>query len=113
MSLTSLSNTTEVIILCDCCGNDESITEFVLSDYPNVSMIDIGNNCFYFVTSFKLQNLPQLESLTVGWKSFHHISTKGRFSIQGCSSLVHIDIGLESFYDYEEFQLSGRCIDLG
>lgn len=105
-----LTRSMEVLVLCDSCCNDPHITELNLVNYPHLSLIDIGNNCFEHVTRVHLQQLPKLDSFSVGWKCFYHINTNGEFLMSGCDRLLQIHIGLWSFNEYSLFSIESRVI---
>ena len=71
--------------------NDNSYTVFDFSRFPLVESIEIGNDCFGSVKTFKIDGLSDK------WKSFH---------ILNCESLEFIQIGHHSFSDFAgEFEL--------
>lgn len=79
-------------------------------DLPNLRRIAIGNYCFWNVSEFIVDNLPCLESLTIGFGS---IKSRGSdfggsiCRISSCSSLRDLVIGDNSFEDFQSFELFG------
>ena len=103
--LSSLQTTMEEIVLCDNCCKDSSLTTIEWHDMKNLRVIDIGNGCFEFVTSFSLYNLPKLQSFVMGWECCFHMDHTGEFHLHDCQELRQIQIGLWSFYEYTQFDL--------
>lgn len=102
----------EEIVLCDNCCKDPSLTTIEWHDMKNLRMIDIGNGCFEFVTSFSLYNLPKLQSFVMGWECCFHMDHTGEFHLHDCEELRQIQIGLWSFYEYSVFDLRSMNIVL-
>ena len=83
----------------------------------NLESIEIGNNCFRSVQTFKIDGLNQLKSLKIGKNSFGIYETsmshaermmniKKSFHLLNCSSLRSIEIGEQSFCDFSgDFEL--------
>ena len=79
----------------------------------NLESIEIGDDCFRSVQTFKIDGLNRLKSLKIGKNSFTESRyNKGNdksksFHILNCESLESIEIGEYSFSDYGgEFELS-------
>ena len=74
--------------------------------YHNLSSIEIGDNCFASITTFKIDGLSQLKRLKIGWNSFNKTNNRDErdesksFYILNCESLESIDIGELSFSDF-------------
>ena len=92
--------------------NDNSYTVFDFSRFPLVESIEIGNDCFGSVKTFKIDGLDQLKTIKIGNKSFtqekyDYGSDKWKsFHILNCESLEFIQIGHHSFSDFAgEFEL--------
>ena len=74
--------------------------------YHNLSSIEIGDNCFASITTFKIDGLSQLKRLKIGWNSFNKTNNHDErdesksFYILNCESLESIDIGELSFSDF-------------
>ena len=96
------------------------IISFNITNNSNLKRIVIGDSCFGKVRVFELDGLSELESVVIGGSSFR-ISSSGRsdgsFRIVNCPKLKSIQIGDESFYDYQSFELSNlpslQSIDMG
>ena len=56
---------TSVFIPSNLC-NSGSFSVFQLGSLENLSYIEIGDDNYYYTTSFILENLPSLEKLVVG-----------------------------------------------
>ena len=86
------------------------ITQYLIS--PQVESIEIGNDCFGSVQTFRIDGLNQLKTIKIGINSFTHKkngygSDKSKsFHILNCESLESIQIGEYSFNDFAgEFEL--------
>ena len=93
-------------------GNgEESLTKLEFSSYgfTQLRSITVYNNCFKNVREFVLDGLDKLESVKIGEKCFS-ISTKERDDgvcrITNCFNLRELEIGDESFQDFNQFKLS-------
>ena len=100
------------IVLPDRTCNDVDYTIFDFSRFTLVESIEIGNDSFESVQTFRIDGLNRLKTIKIGknsftqkkngfgddeWKSFH---------ILNCESLESIRIGQYSFSDYAgEFEL--------
>ena len=95
--------------------NKTSTMELTIKDYPHLKRIVIGNNCFKRIQVLEIENLSELESITIGSNSF--TGNDGSCRIVNCSKLKSIQIGDTSFYDYNSFELNGlpslQSIDMG
>ena len=105
------SSITSIIIPNWTC-NDIDYTMFDFSRFTLVESIEIGNNCFGSVQTFKIEGLNRLKSLKIGNNSFtQHRNGSGddkskSFHILNCESLESIEIGEYSFSDFGgEFEL--------
>ena len=85
---------------------------FKLSGYPNLKSIEIGNDCFGRVKTFKINRLNRLKTIKIGEKSFIWLFTGNgnggwtSFHILNCESLESIYIGKYSFRFFAgEFEL--------
>ena len=88
---------------------DPDISSLILN-YSLISLkqINIEDDCFENVTRFVIDGLNELESLIIERNSFyldekHRIGSK--CLIMNCARLRQIDIGKNSFYYYESFEL--------
>ena len=100
------SSDTSLIIESDSC-NQNSVTSFIPNDWIN--SIEIGDDCFWNVGTFKIDGLNELKSLKIGEDSFgnwYGSDSSGSFSILNCDELESIEIGRGSFRYYGgEFEL--------
>ena len=100
------------IVLPDGTCNDNDYTVFDFSRFTQVESIEIGNNCFGSLKTFKIDGLKCLISIKIGNNSFtNKKNSRGNeksksFHILNCESLESIEIGEWSFSDYAgEFEL--------
>ena len=110
------SSITSIIIPNWTC-NDTDYTLFDFSRFRIVESIEIGDNCFESVKTFKIEGLNRLKTIKIGNNSFTQVkkgewnSNKANnqsksFHILNCESLESIEIGEYSFSDYAgEFEL--------
>ena len=109
----SLNSSLTSIIIPDWTCNDIDYTIFNFSQFTLVESIEIGNECFASVQTFKIDGLNRLKTIKIGNKSFtqHKTSSYGNdlsksFHILNCESLESIQIGEFSFSDFGgEFEL--------
>ena len=92
--------------------NDYNYTIFDFSRFNLLESIDIGNECFGSVETFKIDGLNRLKTIKIGNNSFtqkkddYGIDKLKSFHILNCKSLESIQIGEYSFSDYGgEFEL--------
>ena len=83
----------------------------------NLESIEIGNDCFGSVQTFKIDGLNRLKTIKIGnnsftqvkkgeWKSNKANNQSKSFHILNCKSLESIEIGEYSFSDYAgDFEL--------
>ena len=94
------------IVLPDWTCNDIDYTIFDFSRFTQVESIEIGNDCFASVQTFKIDGLNRLKTIKIGKNSFTlHNSSWGNdrsksFHILNCKSLKSIQIGDYSFSVY-------------
>ena len=65
--------------------------------------ITIGNDNFMYASTFKIDNLINLQSIVIGQESFRRQTGNNlsrSFSILNCNELKSIEIGPYSFSDY-------------
>ena len=92
---------------------------FDLSRFTLVTSIEIGNDCFGSVQTFKIEGLNRLKSVKIGKNSFTQVKESDdwdedkannqsrSFHILDCDSLESIQIGEYSFSDFAgKFELS-------
>ena len=83
-----------------------TVSNLDFNKYHNLSSIEIGDNCFASITTFKIDGLSQLKRLKIGWNSFNKTNNRDKrdesksFYILNCESLESIDIGELSFSDF-------------
>ena len=112
--------TVETINITSGLCNSYSGTGFMLKNLPSLKSIVIGNECFDTVRVFELDGLDKLESVVIGYMSFRISDDKrsdGSFRIMNCPKLNSIQIGEQSFYDYQSFEVNSlsslQSIDVG
>ena len=85
------------------------MNSFTLIKLNTIESIEIGDDCFLKVNTFRIDGLNHLKSLKIGMKSFTQqkdnwksISTdySRSFSILNCDELKSIEIGRYSFSGY-------------
>ena len=88
------------------------LVDWDVSWFLNLESIEIGNDCFESVKTFKIDGLNQLKSLRIGINSFtqeknsYGNDQSKSFHILNCESLESIQIGEYSFIDFAgEFEL--------
>ena len=104
-------------------NNELNMIELNLNRFENLESIEIGNDCFGSIQTFKIEGLNRLQSLKIGDNSFTQVKlndfvndsdgsiSKCRnesksFHILNCESLEVIEIGRCSFCDFGgEFEL--------
>ena len=104
-------------------NNELNMNELNLNRFDNLESIEIGNNCFESVQTFKIEGLNRLQSLKIGDNSFTQVKSidilkdfsssiskcrneSKSFHILNCESLKVIEIGQFSFCDFGgEFEL--------
>ena len=102
----SISSSVSSIILPNWTCNDINYTIFDFSRFINVESIEIGNDCFASVKTFKIDGLNRLKSIKIGNNSFTHRKDNWgndeskSFHILNCESLESIQIGEWSFSDF-------------
>ena len=97
--------------------NDDTFTIFDFSQYSLLKTIEVGDDCFESVQTFRIDGLNQLQTIKIGKNSFtlvkkgnwdwNKIDNPSRsFHILNCESLESIEIGEYSFSDFAgEFEL--------
>ena len=93
------------------CNDDDYIT-FDFSRFTQVKSIEIGDDCFGSVKTFKIDRLNRLKTIKIGNRSFtlkknSFGNDKSKsFHILNCESLESIQIGRYSFSDFAgDFEL--------
>ena len=101
-----MDSTVTSIVIPNWTCNDDDYTIFDFSRFTQVKSIEIGNDCFAFVKTFKIDGLNQLKSLKIGKNSFtqkkdyYGNNQSKSFHILNCESLESIEIGEWSFCDF-------------
>ena len=117
---------TDLTISSNCC-NDMGILD--LNRFKHLRSINIGDNCFGSVETFKIDGLNRLKTIKIGRESFTYekqadwnyskADKKSKsFHVLNCEALESIEIGEFSFSDYAgEFELKNlpqlRSIQIG
>ena len=102
----SLNSSLTSIIIPDWTCNDIDYTIFNFSHFTLVESIEIGNECFASVKTFKIDGLNRLKTIKIGNKSFtqhkndYRYEKSKSFHILNCESLKSIQIGEYSFSDF-------------
>ena len=95
--------------------NETNISRFVLSDFPALTSIFIGANCFTSTSTFSVSNCNRLRDIQImdgcflpysNKETFLQLSSYSSFSIENCNSLKQLDIHPNSFVHYSKFNLS-------
>ena len=115
--LQTFDTTVTSIIIPNWSCNDIDYTIFDFSRFSIVESIEIGNNCFEPMKTFKIDGLNRLKTIKIGNNSFTQVkqadwenswSDAGNrannqsksFHILNCESLESIQIGHHSFGDF-------------
>ena len=100
------------IVLPDRTCNDVDYTIFDFSRFTLVESIEIGNDSFESVQTFRIDGLNRLKTIKIGNNSFTQEKNRNgndeskSFRILNCESLESIQIGEFSFSDYAgDFEL--------
>ena len=106
-----LESTTTSILIPKESINDEDYTVFDFSRFTLLEELEIGDDCFMYVDTFKIDGLNELKSLKIGNNSFakngYGNDSSRSFAVLNCIELKSIEIGLFSFSDYGgEFELN-------
>ena len=108
----SIDNSITSINVRNGSNNDINYKVFDYSELNHIESIEIGNDCFGSVETFKIDRLNGLKRIKIGYNSFTltkndfgHDKSKS-FHILNCESLESIQIGEYSFSDFAgEFEL--------
>ena len=109
--ISSLDRLITSIIIPDWSCNDLDYVVFDFSRFTQIKSIEIGDNCFGSVSTFKMDGLNHLNSLKIGMNSFTQVNKSNwnwskannqskSFHILNCESLESIEIGEYSFCDF-------------
>ena len=89
--------------------NGDDIKSLNITNNGYLKRIAIGDGCFGKVRVFELDGLSELESVVIGQQSFrfgYDERNDGSYRIMNCPKLKSIQIGDESFRDYNSFELN-------
>ena len=120
----SIDSSITSIIIPNWTCNDIDYTIFDFSRFSIIESIEIGDDCFKSVKTFKIDGLNRLKTIKIGNNSFtqkknDYGNDKSKsFHILNCESLESIQIGEYSFSDFAgEFELKNlpqlRSIQIG
>ena len=108
----SIDNSITSIIIRNGSNNDINYKVFDYSELNHIESIEIGDDCFGSVQTFRIDRLNRLKSLKIGKNSFtqktyvYGNDKSKSFHILNCESLKSIQIGEYSFVDFAgEFEL--------
>ena len=108
----SIDSSITSIIIPNWTCNDIDYTIFDFSRFSIVESIEIGDDCFGSVKTFKIEGLNRLKTIKIGNNSFtqrknsYGNDRSKSFHILNCESLEFIQIGEYSFRDFGgEFEL--------
>ena len=114
----SIDSSITSIIIPNWTCNDIDYTIFDFSRFSIVESIEIGNDCFGSVQTFKIDGLNRLKTIKIGSNSFTQLKSTDKwdykkadnksksFHILNCESLESIQIGEWSFSDFAgDFEL--------
>ena len=96
---------TELVVPSNRCNN-EKMSVFDLSVFPQLKSIEIGNECFMYVNEVKLIGMDQLERVVIGESSFTKKKNDANndpsrhFYLKNCERLRELKMGRYSFSDY-------------
>lgn len=105
--------TTKLVYPSNSCMSP-STTSFKIEDYPYLETVTIGDDCFPHVKTVVINNNNALTSISIGANSFtNHRDSYGEdssrtFSLTNCLKLVSFSIGRFSFSDYRQFKISSN-----
>ena len=108
----SIDSSIAFIILPNWTCNDLHYTIFDFSRFTLIESLEIGDDCFGSVKTFKIDGLNRLKTIKIGNNSFtqkknwYGNDASKSFHILNCESLKSIQIGKYSFSDFGgEFEL--------
>ena len=108
----SIDSSITSIIIPNWTCNDKDYTIFDFSRFSIVESIEIGDDCFGSVKTFKIEGLNRLKTIKIGYNSFTQTKNdwgddeSKSFHILNCESLESIEIGENSFNDFAgQFEL--------
>ena len=96
------------LMISDNLCNEYPISMIDFSRYDKLYNIEIGDDNFEYVSEFRIDGLNDLKSLIIGKNSFRMNDGNDGFRsflVLNCDELEWIEIGMNSFVDYNEFEL--------
>ena len=87
------SSNSSIILPNWTCNDNANYTIFDFSRFTNIESIEIGNDSFYWVKTFRIDGLNKL-NIEIGNDSFYWVKT---FRIDGLNKLNKLKIGQNSF----------------
>ena len=106
LSSLSLSDSDLIIPATTC--NNENLTNFDISAFKNLEYVEISDDNFYYVTSFRIVGLPYLSDVIIGMNTYLGNSNQS-FVISHCPLLMSIQIGRNSFTHYDNDFIIEEC----
>ena len=113
--LQSVESSVTSIALPNWICNDIDYTEFDISRFTILESLDIGDDSFSYVKTFRMDGMRKLKSLKIDKNSFTQVKggpwnftfyPNKSFHILNCESLKSIEIGEYSFSDFAgQFEL--------
>ena len=106
------SANTDILIFSNNRYNKSDFNDLDLSDLFFLKRLIVGRNCFHYVTEFKINGLNKLQFIQIGVGSFcfrnNESSSELRdgFQVTNCPKLTWLEIGDNSFIDYEVMELN-------
>lgn len=82
---------------------------FELSNVNSLQLIDIGNYCFQYVSTFVLEGLENLKTVKLGSNSFPNYGQNGEAGIcriVDCPKLIHFETGSGCFSAFKLFEVT-------
>ena len=110
-TIQTIDSSVDSIFIPNWTCNDIDYTIFDFSRFIKVESIEVGDECFGSVKTFKIEGLNRSRTIKIGKKSFTQMKNdygdeSKSFQILNCESLKSIQIGEYSFSDF------GRGISL-
>ena len=96
------------LMISDNLCSEYPISMIDFSRYDKLYNIEIGDGNFDYVSEFRIDGLIDLKSLIIGKNSFRMNDGNDdyrSFDVMNCDELESIEIGMNSFVDYNEFEL--------
>lgn len=111
----NLPPTTTSIVVANYVGFNAVVPWVLEKPFARLETLEVGNNCFLFLTAVSIRGLPRLASVVIGEKSFSanrdwKRRTEGRpdtlFEVAECPQLRRLWVGCWSFYDFVACRLA-------